>query len=255
MVDSNTETKDQVLKEDQLIMQTLTAMNRIDSDISQLYSPLYAFNKATVAVGNTGESTNDYSQQDANINFDGKTKNGLLIPMFFSEDKSSIQFLTTANRRKIADSKESRYAWVKYSLQPSIDEDDKKNGGNDLIRQILPVNIYAKDVSSLLKDPHSEKARAQVILTHVKSIEFSFWDERTKKYVTSLQELNENKNLIRSMKLELVWVDENQHEQKLDKTFRVLYPLFHAKQDDLNMANTGEGGMVPPPDPDQGIVQ
>ena len=69
------------------------------------------------------------------------------------------------------------------------------------------------------------------------------------------KELNENKNLIRSMKLELVWVDENQHEQKLDKTFRVLYPLFHAKQDDLNMANTGEGGMVPPPDPDQGIVQ
>lgn len=257
MVDNNTDTKDQILKEDQLVMQTLTAMNRIDSDIAQIYSPLFSFSKGTPSSASAdSQAVDSYSQQDMNSSFDGKTKNNLIIPQFLSDDKASIQFLTTANRRKNADSKESRYAWVKYSLQTSADEEDRKNGGNDLIRQILPTNIYGKDVSGILKDPHSEKARAQVILTHVKSLEFSFWDERTKKYVTSLQDLNENKNLIRSIKLEMVWVDENQHEQTISKTFRVLYPVFHAKQDDLNMANTGDGGMIPPPmNPDEGIVQ
>jgi hypothetical protein len=54
----------------------------------------------------------------------------------------------------------------------------------------------------------------------------------------------------------MIWVDENQHEQTLTKTFRVLYPVYHTKQDDLNMANTGEGGSMPSPmSPDQGIVQ
>ena len=255
MVDSSTETKDQVLKEDQLVMQTLTAMNRIDNDISQAYSPLYSFTKSQPTSSPDSQSQDNYSQQEPSQTFDGRTKNGLLIPQFISDDKSSIQILTTANRRKIADSKESRYAWVKYSLQSSTDEDDKKNGGYDLVRQILPVNIYGKEVTGILKDPHSEHARAQVILTHVKSLEFSFWDERSKKYVPSLQDLNENKNLIRSIKLEMVWVDENNHEQKIEKNFRILYPLFHAKQDDLNMMNTGNGGFVPPGGPDSGIVQ
>lgn len=255
MVDNATETKDQVLKEDQLIMQTLTAMNRIDNDISQSYSPLYSFNKQASTSSSDIQTQDSFSQTEASTTFDGRTKNGLLIPQFISDDKSSIQFLTTSNRRKITNSKESRYAWIKYSLQASIDEDDKKNGGYDLVRQILPVNIYGKEVTAILKDPHSEHARAQVILTHIKSLEFSFWDERTKKYVSSLQDLNENKNLIRSIKLEMVWVDENHHEQKLDKNFRILYPLFHAKQDDLNMTNTGGAGSLQPDNPNSGIVQ
>lgn len=249
MVDSTTETKDQVLKEDQLMMQTLTAMNRIDNDISQAYSPLYAFTKSQPTASLDGQGQDNYSQQEPSQTFDGRTKNGLLIPQFISDDKSSIQIFTTANRRKMADSKESRYAWVKYSLQSSADEEDRKNGGYDLVRQILPVNIYGKEVTGILKDPHSEQARTQVILTHIKSLEFSFWDERTKKYVSSLQDLNENKNLIRSIKLDMVWVDENHNEQKIEKNFRILYPLFHTKQDDLNMTNTGTGG------PDSGIVQ
>jgi prepilin-type N-terminal cleavage/methylation domain-containing protein len=246
MVDNNTDTKDRVLKEDQLLMQTLTAMNRLDNDFSQMYSPLFSFTKSQPIPSPDNQGQDNYSQMEPSSTFDGKTKNGLLIPQFISEDKSSIQFLTTANRRKIADSKESRYAWIKYSLQSSTDEEDKKIGGNDLVRQILPVNIYGKDVASILKDHSSSTARAQVILTHVKSLEFSFWDERAKKFVTSLQELNENKNLIRSLKLEMVWIDDNNNEQKISKNFRVLYPVFQAKQDDLNMS---------PATPNPGMIQ
>lgn len=249
MVDNNTDTKDRVLKEDQLLMQTLTAMNRLDNDFSQLYSPLFSFSKASPVnpQGNyENQEQDNYAQQESLPTFDGKTKNGLLIPQFISDDKSTIQFLTTANRRKVADSKESRYAWIRYSLQTTIDEEDRKLGGYDLIRQILPVDIYSSDILSILKDTNAAKSRAQVILTHVKSLEFSFWDEKTKKYVTSLQELNENKNLVRLIKVNLVWIDANTNEQKIEKNFRVLYPNFQVKQDDLNMA---------PADPNTGIVQ
>jgi prepilin-type N-terminal cleavage/methylation domain-containing protein len=252
MVDNNTDTKDRVLKEDNLLMQTLTAMNRIDNDISQIYSPLYAFTKNDPTQSNQTNQVTEYnSPSDQNPTFEGRTKNSMVIPQFISDDKSSIQFLTTANRRKTANSKESRYAWVKYSLQGSTDDEDRKFGGYELVRQILPTNIYSKDVLGILKDTGSPNAKAQVILTHIKSLEFSFWDERSKKFVTSLQELNENKNLIRSLKLELVWVDETNNEQKIEKNFRVLYPVFKAKQDDLNMAPMSTTN---PPD-QGGIVQ
>ena len=261
MIDSNTDTKESVLKEDQALMQTLTAMNRIDNDFSQIYSPLYSFSKALPTGGS--QDQNFYAEEQPTLTFDGRTKNGLLIPQIVSDDKSSIQFLTTANRRKIADSKESRYAWVRYSLQPSDDEEDKKIGGNDLVRQILPTNIFGKDVSSTLKDIHSPDAKAQVILTHVKSLEFSFWDERTKKYVTSLQDLNDLKNTMRQIKLVLVWIDEQQHEQTIEKNFRIYYPVFYPKQDDLNMNGTDPNGSyggdpIPPGVPgipNPGIVQ
>lgn len=255
MVDNATETKDQVLKEDQLIMQTLTALNRIDNDLSQIYTPLYSYNRTQPMQNADMQMQDSYTQTESSPTFDGRTKNGLLIPQFISEEKSSIQFLTTANRRKIANSKESRYAWIKYSLQPSTDEEELKRGGNDLVRQILPTNVYGKDVTGILKDPQAEQARAQVIMTNIKNIEFTFWDERSKKYVTSLQELNENKNLIRSIKMEMTWVDENNHEQIIRKTFRTLYPLFHTKQDDLNMSNAAGSGSPNMEDPNQGIVQ
>lgn len=263
MIDTNTDTKDRVLKEDQLLMQTLTAMNRIDNDISQIYSPLYAFSKAQVTGSPNDQDQNVYSQEPPSQTYDGRTKNGLLIPQIISDDRSSIQFLTTANRRKIADSKESRYAWIRYSLQPTEDEEDKKTGGNDLVRQILPTNIYGKDVNNILKDPHAPEAKAQVVLSHVKSLEFSFWDERSKKYVASLQELNENKNLMREIKLSLVWIDETNHEQTLEKNFRILYPVFLPKQDDLNNTTDPSGSFnnqqnnpgSPNPEPNSGIVQ
>ena len=41
MVDSNTDTKERVVKEDQVTIQGLTAIGRLDSDFSQIYNPLY----------------------------------------------------------------------------------------------------------------------------------------------------------------------------------------------------------------------
>ncbi|TDP51795.1 type II secretion system protein J [Bacteriovorax stolpii] len=238
MIDTNTETKDRVIKEDRQTVQSLTAIGRLDSDISQIYNPLFSNSKIVPTASNSADVYAD-TNTNANGAFDGRTNNGSLIPQFKSEEKSSIIFLTQANRRKFADSKESRFAWVKYSLramEPDPDNpDDKVSGLYEVVRQTIATDIYnsTQDWS---------KPKFQVVMDKVKELEFSFWDERTKKYTTSLQELNENKNLIRSLKVNVTWIDEDKNEQKLEKTFRVLNPYFNTKQDDIKTGALGGTG-------------
>ncbi|MDO9183237.1 MAG: prepilin-type N-terminal cleavage/methylation domain-containing protein [Bacteriovorax sp.] len=243
MIDTNLDTKEKVLKEDQLLIQTLTAIGRIDSDVSQIYSPLYSYSRETP---NADSSLAYQENTTAKGLFDGKTKNAMIVPLFQSEDKSSLLFLTASNRRKIADAKESRYTWVKYSMRrtdTSHQEKDESNlntlGENELIRQTIATNLYSPDLNW-------SDVKAQVLLTQIKSIEYSFWDEKAKKFTTSIQDLNENKNSIRSLKLNLVWVDEDNHEQKIEKIFRILYPYFTPKVDDLKTSGAYGGGAVPP---------
>jgi prepilin-type N-terminal cleavage/methylation domain-containing protein len=248
MIDSNTETKDRVIKEDRITVQGLTAIGRLDADFSQIVNPLFAYGKY---VPTTSNLDNAYVDTSSTINgsFIGKTINGANIPQFKSEEKSSLVFLSQANRRKFADSKESRYAWIKYSLKPmELDPEESKeqtSGLYEFVRQSISTDIYNNNIEWT-------KPKPQIIMEKVKEVEFSFWDEKTKKYTTSLQELNENKDLIRSIKLSLTWIDDNDHEQKVVKTFRVLHPYFNTKLDDFKtnaaIQDGGFGTQVPPAD-------
>ena len=230
MVDTNVDTKERVVKEDRQTIQSLVAIGRLDSDISQIYNPLYS-SGIMVPTSTDGNDVYADSASSANGAFDGKTASGALIPQFKSEDKSTIIFLTLANRRKIADTKESRFAWIKYSVRPMEPDpdnpDDNTAGLTELVRQTINTDIFnpTQDWS---------KQKSQVVMEKIKSLEFSFWDERSKKYTTSIQELNENKNLIRSLKVSIVWIDDDKNEQKIEKSFRVLFPFFNTKQDEIN---------------------
>lgn len=245
MVDSNTDTKDRVIKEDRQTVQTLTAIGRIDSDVSQIYNPLYSYSKLPPSAPSSGDIYADTSS--TNGPFDGKASNGGLIPQFKSEDKSSLTFFTQANRRKMSDSKESRFTWVRYSIrnmEPDPDNpDDTTAGLSELVRQTIATNVYDTTLDW-------DKVKPQVVMEKIKSLEFSFWDEKSKKYTTSLQELNENKNLIRSIKTDIVWIDDDKHEQKITKTFRVLAPYFNPKQDGLKTGGAYGGDGIPPNIPD-----
>ena len=180
MVDTNVDTKERVVKEDRQTIQSLVAIGRLDSDISQIYNPLYASVKS-VPTSTSGNDIYSDNTSDANGAFDGKTESGALIPQFKSEDKSTLMFLTLANRRKIADSKESRFGWVKYSLRPMEPDpdnpDDKTAGLSELVRQTITTDIFnpTQDWS---------KPKFQVVMEKIKSLEFSFWDERSKKFTT-----------------------------------------------------------------------
>ena len=242
MVNSNTDTKERVIKEDRQVVQTLTAVGRLDSDISQMVNPLYSYSKQVpVASGNSADVYAD-TNTSANGSFDGKTNNGALIPQFKSEDKSTIIFFTQANRRKNADSKESRYAWIRYSLkamEPDPDNpDDKTSGYYELVRQSISTDVYNATLDW-------DKVKPQTVMEKIKSLEYAFWDERGKKYTTSLQDLNENKNIIRSIKVNIVWVDDDDHQQKFEKTFRILTPYFNTKLDDTKSGLLGGGAAAP----------
>ncbi len=247
MVDNSTDTKEKVLKEDQLLLQTLTATSRLDSDFSQLYSPLFFYSKANPANNSNAIYQDNATSKGA---YDGKTKNGMIIPQFQAEDKSTIVFLTTSNRRKVLDSKESRFTWIRYSLRKSEKSDDdgdskasNSKADQELVRQTISSNIYTSELNW-------SDIKAQVLLYQVKSADFSYWDERTKKYVNSLLDLNENKNTIRSIKLDLTWIDENDHEQKIEKVYRILTPYFNTKTDDLKTDGAYGDGGAPPGVPD-----
>ncbi len=260
MIDSNTTAKDRVVREDKMTVQGLTAIGRLDADISQIVNPLFSYPKLVVTTANV-ESVYSDNNNTINGSFEGKTQNGALIPQFKSEDKSSIIFLTQANRRKLADSKESRYAWVKYSLrraEEDFDKDDEdKSNANlmELVRQSIATDIYNANLDW-------SKPKSQVVLERVKDLEFSFWDERSKKFNTSLQSLNENKNIIRQIKVNITWLNEDDNEQKIEKIFRVLAPYFNTKLDQVKMgAETPGSPGVPggtgfdPNNPGQGAGQ
>jgi prepilin-type N-terminal cleavage/methylation domain-containing protein len=244
MVDSNITMKETVSREDKAIIQGVTAVGRLDSDFTQIYSPLFSSGKAQPTANNTSDVYADAVAPSGN--FDGQAKNGQLIPQFKSEDKSTLIIFTQANRRKIMDSKESRFAWVKYSLRnmevsPDAIEEKRNQAGMELVRQVIATDIYGQTLNW-------SEVKSQVLMRYIKSLEFSFWDERTKKFVSSIQELNENKNLIRAIKVIIIWVDEDNNEQTIQKVFRVLNPYFNTKQDDLKL---GAGQKINPIDPGQ----
>lgn len=229
MVDTNVDTKERVVKEDRQTIQSLTAIGRLDSDFSQIYNPLFSSSKMIP----TASSANDiYSDNASNANgaFEGKTSTGALIAQIKSEDKSTLILLTLANRRKVANTKESRFAWIKYSIRPMVPDpenpDDSSAGLSELVRQTITTDIFNST-------QEWDKPKFQVVMERIKSLEFSFWDERAKKFTTSISDLNENKNLIRSLKVDILWVDDDKNEQKIEKTFRVLFPYFNTKMDNL----------------------
>ncbi len=243
MIDENITTKEKVTSEDKDLMQTLTALNRIEADFNEFYSPLF-----TSSIMPPTASNNPYEDSNDNLmnsNFQGKTKNGFSIPNVSSDDKSSFVFLSLSNRRKIAETKESNFMWIKYSLKRTEDEEESKFGGHDLIRQTISTDPFNPSINW-------SDVKEQVILSNIKTLEFHFYDDRNKKYVTSLSDLNENKNSLRSIKVLFTWVNKDKNEFKFEKIFRVLIPYFNTKQDDLKSTNNGawDGQAVPPGIPD-----
>lgn len=242
MVDSNLSTREEVTKEDGLILQAVTATNRIDSDFSQFYTPLFY----SVKNAPTKSDPNAAYQEDnvlyTNDSFDGTTKDGGIIPQIINADKSTLIFFTQANRRKFANSKESRFTWVKYKLKAMTPDpenpDDKSSGRYELVRQTIATDIYNSE-------KNWDEPKEQLLLTHIKELEFSFWDPQAQKFTTNLQDLNEFKFAPRMLKVKITWIDADENEQKIEKISRVLNPYFDTTQDNIdnNSKKTNNTGL------------
>lgn len=235
IVSSSTETKDEVTAEDRAYLQVYTALNRIEVDFTQIYSPLYFTVKEKTLDQVEGEARaagQDFDRDtydNPGLSYQGSEKfptislKGEPIGVLVNEDKSSIVFPTMSNRRKIQDSKESRYAWVRYSLGNVTNAEGKK--GEELIRNFSAIDPYAKEFDW-------DNTENQVLLQNVKSITFQFFDRAKEKWVDRLKETGLDQETPRAMRVKLTWINLSENEVEFTRVYRPLWPYFDTLSDE-----------------------
>tara|TARA_B100000029_G_scaffold179199_1_gene176742 strand:+ start:292 stop:1116 length:825 start_codon:yes stop_codon:yes gene_type:complete len=233
--DSSINTKEKIVAEDKDILQAEMAIERINLDFTQIYSPLYFSGPKTKT-----QNRNDYYNNDPDRRtfpfrpskqFPKETKDGYPIPLI-DDDNNSLSFFTAANRRKFEGLKQSQYAWVKYSLRSSTLKTEREEiqevnelAPYELVRTFIAEDIYNGDIDW-------KKKRSHILLRFVKKLKFQFWNEKKEKFVDNLRDLpREGKNLLRAIKTTIVWVDKDKVENKLTLVSRPLFPKYDTKKD------------------------
>ncbi|MEE2742289.1 MAG: hypothetical protein VYD54_00180 [Bdellovibrionota bacterium] len=235
--DQATAIKDKIIVGDNEIIQTEMAMERLNLDLTQIYSPLYFSGPKKPQ-----RRQNRYSYQDNDPQtrifpyrptkmFPRESSDGLPIPLI--DDDKGFAFLTSSNKRKFENVKQSQYAWVRYSLRnitlKSDDEDIEALKGvapYELIRTYIPDDIYREDIDW-------SKIKPQILLRFVKSLKFEFWDSKREKYVENLRDLNDPKATnLRSIKVTVKWFNKRNQEKIATRVTRPLWPIFDTKKDD-----------------------
>ena len=198
MVDNSQRAKDSITVEDNSALQAQLALNRLDSDFSQIYSPLYFSKKSTESLKENYQS----SEQ-----FPWITQEGHPVPLFEQSDDSTLSFMTSSNRRRMQDVKQSRWVWVQYTLEDF-------NSSQVWVRKSMASNPFVERISW-------EDIRSQVLLKKVKNVTFWFWDIDKKEWV---EELKDSAKKVYAIKVELIWYDANDIEQFNTRVFRALWP-------------------------------
>jgi len=249
LVDNSARTRENVLSEDQEFVSLISALQRMEEDFAQFYTPLFYSVRYTpsTAVKNGEEGKTSRDKYIATETFPSISKKGQLIPTLVNEDKNSLVFMTTANRRSYENAKESRYAWVKYTLM-DMEKEPNAPGLKRLVRYFLPNNPYAPDFNF-------DDAKPATLLNNVKTLKFEFWDAERKNYVDSLRNLNSENALLRILKVTIEWVDLAGHEQTDERILRVQWPYFDTRKDDQEytkaLNESGSGGQTNPEDSDE----
>ncbi len=237
-VNQSTAIKERVTSEDKDFLQVEAFFARFDTDFSQIYSPLY-FSPRAVKKNGPSDGSVSYESEISSQRFEGKADNGLPIPNVDGDSKGKLIFMASSHRRRVVGAKESDYTWISYEMKNAPEEN--KAAPFVIIRNYQPLDVYAK---SFKWDENKE----QIVLKNVKELEFGFWDESKKSFLTSTRELGEaNKNLIRLLRIRLVWVDKDGGEKKYEKTFRPLWPYYKALNatDEVSKANMPSAPGVP----------
>ena len=202
MIDNSQNAKDSVTVEDNALLQVQMALNRLESDFSQIYSPIYYSPKSKARKVASSEP---YSSSEQ---FPVMTDDGHPIPRLEHPDESTLVFMTTSNRRKMQEVKQARWSWVHYSLE-DVDS------GTAWVRKSTAANPFAPQMNW-------DEVRPQVLMRNVKSILFKFWDVDKKEWVEDWED--DPQKRLYAIKVALTWVDANEVEQTSIRAFRALWP-------------------------------
>jgi prepilin-type N-terminal cleavage/methylation domain-containing protein len=267
------DTKDRTTEINKNNLQVETAMSRIEWDFSQIYSPL--FFSAPMTAQNTlnpnGQNSpggldnpdpltqgnpilQAYYEQvstrfQRNEHFAGLSKEGLPIPRFYAPEKNVFEFFTSSNRRKVENSKQSHFAWVRYSLaeQAPLPDDQEIPNLPPSLKSL--VRYYTADDPYFDKriDIESDKVKGAVLLRNVESLEFQFWDLSKRKWETSLRSIPQGENILRGMRVLVTWYDGQGIKRSTSRIFRTHWPLV-APQDPVQAPGVQPpGGQSPQP--------
>jgi prepilin-type N-terminal cleavage/methylation domain-containing protein len=231
--DSSQTTARRVISEDRETLQLETAMSRLEWDFSQIYSPLY-FSQAMNPENMSEEEGEVYNQlanvYERNSRFAFLSYESLPVPIFQKTDKSTLIFFTASNRRKLKDTKQSNFAWVKYSLldessipnaNEEISPDSKpKESTSVLVRNVLTDDIYNS------KEIDWDDVKTQVLFRKVLKLTFEFWDNKSQKWVENLDIIKDGNHLIRGLRVTIKYLDPSNVEMSTIRVFRPLFPNY-----------------------------
>jgi type II secretory pathway pseudopilin PulG len=244
IVDNSTGTKEKIVKEDREFMQAQAALYRIETDFSYLYSPLFSstYSSASKDDSSDAAASGKSASRSLGDRFKNFTKSGQPIPTI-ELSKDAVSFMTAGHQRKYADTKEAKFAWVKYQLVA-----DSK--GLFKIQRILsPENPFGAYYDW-------DKVRPITLLRGVKDWEVSFWSEKLTKFTENLDDL-EVKDAPRSFKISITGIDDTQNEYTMTRIVRVLWPYYNSEKDEIEMKkvtneNSGAGAITPDSDFNEG---
>lgn len=259
VIENSTTTKDKIIAEDRDKMQLEMALARLETDLEYIYSPLYyestqkedtalytkAFKKAPPGQEQNNDDQNSIydekkSRYDSLEQYVGLSESGKPIPKIISDDSKSLVFFSSAGRRLIKNSKQSKFTWIKYIVVNSKDPLNK-DAPLVLMRSTITENIYNDELDW-------DKVKAQPLLENIKELSFSFYDEKREKYVDTIKELTVSPQTPRLIKVTIVYQSENGEIYEGERTFRPIWPKIDTRkalEEKYKFQNTGPtGGQV-----------
>ncbi|MFN8370860.1 MAG: type II secretion system protein [Bacteriovoracaceae bacterium] len=256
ITNNSVNTKDKVLSEDKEKLQVEVALSVFEWDFTQIYSPLFFSERYKQEKGSnksySGDSPTfndednapfDNSFYEGNRRFAFPNQDGLPVPIYQAEN-NSFEFFSISNRRKVENSNQSEFTWVKYALENDdlTDEEKSKNvekGKMKLVRYFVPFNVYDSG------EIDYSKIQAQTLLRSVESLKFEFWNPKGKKFVERLNEVEQGEHLIRGVKITLHWKNLNGVDIKVEKVFRSVWPFDNNKsKKEKQRSSTAEDNLI-----------
>ena len=188
------------------------------------------------ALANNPELQN-YLQQlqtrfQQNENFSGINIDGMPIPRIYAPEKNILQFFTSSNRRKIENTKQSHFGWVRYQLIDSDPEDVDEEQSDKIPKNLKSFARYFNP-----NDPYDDKRmdpingfgpikiKPAVLMKNVESLEFFHWDYARRKWDTSPKNIQDGERISRGVKIVIVHYDTYGEKRTSERTFRNLWPM------------------------------
>ena len=253
------DTMDRTTESNKNNLQVETALARFEWDFSQIYSPLYFSTPLNIGAADpysnnnndaNGDGLDDLTQKpivqaqltpelqeyyqrlnqrfERNEHFIAVSKEGIPIPRFYSPETNLFEFFTYSNRRKIENTKQSHFAWVRYTLGNPLPADPDEEINPNLPPSLKTlVRYFAADdpYDDKRIDPEDEsKVKVATLLENVESLEFQFWNPQNRKWETSLRSIQSGESLLRGVKMILVFYDSSAHKRIVERIYRNHWP-------------------------------